>query len=109
MGFVNPILGGGGALVRPAIKSPNYSPGLTGWTIKRDGSAELNNVVIRGGTVVSGLALYYNGAPAAGNLIMSISAAAGVDTFGNAYVKGIGAYGSAGQIVAKDAAGDTAI
>jgi hypothetical protein len=109
VGFVNPILGGGGALVRPAIKSPNYSPGLAGWTIKRDGSAELNNVVIRGGTVVSGLALYYNGTPATGNLIMSISAAAGVDSFGNAYVKGVGLYGTSGTLTAKDSAGNATL
>jgi hypothetical protein len=108
MGFRNSILGGIN-LVRAAIQSPNYVSGSTGWTVKQDGSAEFNNVVIRGGTVVSGLALYYNGTPAAGNLIMSISAAAGTDSFGNAYVKGVGLYGSSGQLVAKDAAGDTAI
>lgn len=48
MAFSNPITGGQGALVRPAIKSPNYVPGVTGWTINRDGSAEFNDVVIRG-------------------------------------------------------------
>lgn len=39
-GFSNPITGGQGALVRPAIKSPNYVPGVSGWSINRDGSAE---------------------------------------------------------------------
>jgi hypothetical protein len=48
MGFVNPILGGGGALVRPAIKSPNYVPGTTGWEIDRDGNAEFNDGDFRG-------------------------------------------------------------
>lgn len=110
MTFRNPILGAGGStLLRPAIQSPNYVTGSTGWTIKRDGSAEFNNVVIRGGTVVSGRALYYNGTPALGNLILSIAAAAGVDSFGNAYVKGLGVYNAAGTVTAQDAAGDTAI
>lgn len=102
-------LAGGVVLVRPALQSPNYSAGSAGWAVKVDGSAEFNNVTIRGATVAGGNALYYNGTPAAGNLIVSISGAAGSDTFGNAYVKGIGAYGAAGQIVAKDSAGDTAI
>ncbi|WP_088289831.1 hypothetical protein [Kineosporia sp. A_224] len=48
MGFSNPIIGGGGALIREAIRSPDYAPGSAGWTINRDGSAELNNVSIRG-------------------------------------------------------------
>jgi hypothetical protein len=110
MTFRNPILGAGGStLLRPAIQSPGYVTGSTGWAVKRDGSAEFNNIVIRGGTVVSGLALYYDGTPAAGNLILSIAAAAGVDAFGNAYVKGLGVYKAAGTVTAKDAAGDTAV
>lgn len=48
--FSNPITGGQGALVRPAIKSPNFLTGVSGWSIKKDGSAEFNNVVIRGTT-----------------------------------------------------------
>lgn len=48
MGFSNPILGSGGALVRPAIKSPNYVAGTTGWMIGRNGDAEFNSAVIRG-------------------------------------------------------------
>lgn len=48
MGFLNPILGGGGALVRPAIKSPNYSPGAAGWSINRDGTVEFVDGTFRG-------------------------------------------------------------
>ncbi len=48
MAFSNPITGGQGALIRPAIKSPNFVAGTTGWIIRRDGSAEFNDVVIRG-------------------------------------------------------------
>lgn len=98
MTFSNPITGGQGALVRPAIKSPNYVPNVSGWSINKDGSAEFNDVVIRGGTVVSGTALYYNGTPAFGNLILSIAATAGTDSFGNAYQAGLTSYGSLGTI-----------
>lgn len=48
MPFLNPVVGGNGALIRPAIKSPNYVPGVSGWSINRDGSAEFNNVTVRG-------------------------------------------------------------
>jgi hypothetical protein len=97
--FRNPILGAGGStLLRPAIQSPNYLTGVRGWAVKRDGSAEFNNIVIRGGTVVSGIALYYDGTPALGNLILSIAAAAGVDSLGNAYAAGLTLYSSDGTI-----------
>jgi hypothetical protein len=105
MGFVNPIVGGT-ALRIPAIQSPDFQAGSAGWIIRIDGSAEFNNVIIRGGVIVSGTSLYYNGTPAAGNLFMSISAAAGTDSFGNAYVKGLGLYGASGQLVAKDTSGN---
>jgi hypothetical protein len=95
-------LAGGVTLVRPALQSPDYVSGSSGWAIKIDGSAEFNDVVIRGGTTVSGLALYYNGTPALGNLILSIAAAAGVDEFGNAYVQGLGVYGADGEIQANN-------
>jgi hypothetical protein len=95
-GFRNSILGGIN-LIRAAIQSPNFVSGSTGWKVGQDGSAEFNNVVIRGGTVVSGLALYYDGTPAAGNLIMSIAAAAGTDAYGNAYVEGTAVYDADGS------------
>lgn len=97
MAFTNPVVGGN-ILVREAIQSPNFVTGVAGWAIRQDGSAEFNNVVIRGGTVVSGLALYYNGAPALGTLALSIAASAGTDTYGNAYVKGLGVYGASGTM-----------
>ncbi len=88
MPFRNPILGGT-QLVRDAINSEGYTPGSAGWSINRNGSAEFNGVVIRAGQVVSGTALYYNGTPALGTLVASISATAGVDAYGNAYPAGI--------------------
>lgn len=91
---MNPITAGV-TLIRDAIQSQNFLTGISGWRIKSDGSAEFNNVVIRGGTVISGLALYYNGTPAAGNLIASIAAAGGTDSFGNTYLSGISSYNTA--------------
>jgi len=88
MTFRNSVVGGT-TLVRPAIKSPNYVTGVDGWSINADGSAEFNNITIRGGTVVSGTALYYDGPPGPGTLFLSISAAAGVDPYGNAYPAGL--------------------
>lgn len=102
--FENPLTAGT-VLVREQIQSQNYDPGSAGWVIKANGDAEFNSIVIRGGTVVSGLALYYDGTPALGNLIMSISADAGTDEFGNAYVAGIGVYGDTNRITIESDAG----
>ena len=94
-GFSNPIIGGGGALVYPAIHSPNFVTTVSGWTINKDGTAEFNSVTIRGGVLVSGTSLYYSGTPAAGNLIASISTAAGTDPFGNPYQPTMAVYNPA--------------
>lgn len=94
----NPLVGGT-VLRRAAIRSPNFVTGVSGWTINQDGSAEFNNVVIRNGQVVSGTALFYSGPPALGNLVASISAAAGVDSFGNAYKAGVNTYGAGGSYI----------
>jgi len=45
--FTNPIVAGN-TLVRTAIQSPNFVAGSAGWSINRDGSAEFNNVTVRG-------------------------------------------------------------
>lgn len=50
MPFANQILGGSSILVRPAIKSPNYVPGVSGWSINKDGSAEFHSIVVPPGT-----------------------------------------------------------
>lgn len=41
-------LAGGVVLIRPALQSPDYVAGASGWAIKIDGSAEFNNITIRG-------------------------------------------------------------
>lgn len=112
MGFRNPILGGGGALVRPAIKSPNYQSGVAGWTINRAGDAEFNDLTVRG--VFQGLdfvqsaegIFFYNGTPAAGNLAGSWAAAAGVDPYGNTYMAGIAVYDPSTDLFAQMTSGE---
>lgn len=47
MPFSDPIVGGN-TLIRNAIQSVNYTAGVSGWTINRDGSAEFNDVTVRG-------------------------------------------------------------
>lgn len=47
MPFSNPLVGGT-VLIRPAIRSRNYVPGVSGWTINADGTAEFVDVSLRG-------------------------------------------------------------
>lgn len=51
-GFSNPVVQGNGALIRTAIKSPNYIPGVQGWSINRDGSSEFSSGQFRGAVLV---------------------------------------------------------
>lgn len=82
-------LAAGIVLIRPALRSPDFVSGATGWSINQDGSAEFNDITIRAGTVISGTSLYYTPSPGAGNLFMSLADAAGTDEFGNTYPKGL--------------------
>lgn len=54
MSFTDPIIGGQSKLIRTAIQSPNYSAGVAGWTVNKDGSAEFNNLLVRGELIVVG-------------------------------------------------------
>ena len=105
-GFNNSILAGQGILIRTMIQSPNYVPGVSGWTINKDGSAEFNNLNIRGTfngtnyTINSNGAFFYSGTPAAGNLIQSITNNTGTDPFGNAYLAGTTTYTTIGTVFA---------
>lgn len=77
MGFSNPIIGGGGALVYPSIHSPDYVTGVSGWSLKKNGNFEAANALIRGefsGTdhIVNATGdFYYDGTPGVGNLSVS--------------------------------------
>jgi hypothetical protein len=100
---LNPIVGGI-TLRIPAIRSPDYVPGVSGWTVNIDGSVEFNDGTFRG-TVTAGTfqgndfvintqgIFLYSGAPAAGNLIISLASAGGTDTFGNVFPSGINVSG----------------
>jgi hypothetical protein len=86
----------GGTVLRiPAIQSPNYVAGVSGWIIEIDGSAEFNNLTIRGQFVGTNFvintqgAFFYSGVPANGNLIASIAGTAGTDAHSNAYSAGV--------------------
>lgn len=84
---------GQGSLAIPSVFSPNFITGVSGWTIKQDGSAEFNNLSIRGTFFglnfilnSSGL-FFYSGTPANGNLLMYWSLVSGTDSFGNTITK----------------------
>lgn len=98
--FENPLTAGT-VLVREDIRSQNFVPGVSGWRIEADGSAEFNDIIIRGGQTIGGDALYYSGAPAPGNLVLSISAAGGTDQFGNVYPPGLGVFASGSVLKAQ--------
>lgn len=95
MGFNNPLTGENGSLIYQQIKSPNFSAGISGWIVRKDGSAEFNNLTIRGTffgndfIISSSGVFFYSGVPAFGNLILSLAGAAGNDSFGNAYPEGL--------------------
>ena len=90
-GFNNPIVGGGGALAYPSIHSPNFEHLIQGWTIDRDGSAEFQNLTLRGTIngndyVINNLGLFlYDGAAGPNTLILAMASAPGTDQYGNAY------------------------
>lgn len=94
-GFTDSIVGGVGSLIRKYIKSPNYAPNVSGWSINQDGSAEFNNATFRGTVIIDSTTsalLVYDGTPTLGNLILAISSVAGIDSFGNNYNEGLTFY-----------------
>jgi hypothetical protein len=88
-GFSQPITGNEGTLLIPAIQSPNFQEGESGWEISADGSAEFNDATIRGSILEDGTYLGYYGTPGAGTLFVSISPTGGIDKYGNAYDQGV--------------------
>jgi hypothetical protein len=75
-------------------------PGVSGWSINKDGTVEFNSGTFRG-TVTAGQFIgtnfiinqsgifFYSGTPALGNLILAIAPANGTDSFGNTFQQGI--------------------
>lgn len=102
-------------LIREAIQSQNYAAGSAGWTINQDGSAEFNNLTIRGtffGTnfiINSAGAFFYSAAPALGNLVVSVANAAGIDAYGNAYTSGVTVYSQTLLQFARMSGGNVAV
>lgn len=52
MPFTNEIAGAQGSISRPQFKSPNYSPGVSGWALFRDGSSEFASGQFRGAVLI---------------------------------------------------------
>lgn len=104
-GFADPIVGPDTKLLIPAIQSPNFTMGVTGWTINKDGSAEFNNLTVRGtffGTdyiINANGVFFYSGTPAHGNLIISLAGVAGTDGFSNTYPQGLSFTGGGESLV----------
>ncbi len=48
-----PIAAGDGSLVFPALKSPDYVTSVSGWIIRRDGTVEFSDAVIRGSVIAA--------------------------------------------------------
>jgi hypothetical protein len=100
--FSNPITGAQGALNIPAIKSPNYVPHVSGWTIDRDGSAEFNNLTVRGTfqgteyTINSSGIYFYAGVPGAGNPPLFYVTSVAADPYGNTLNGTVGIFGGTG-------------
>lgn len=46
--FASPVVGSGGVLIREVMKSLGFVPSASGWQLAQDGSAEFNNVIVRG-------------------------------------------------------------
>lgn len=107
-GGVGTFLGltqGLGSLAIPSVQSPNFITEVSGWQISKDGSAEFNNLVIRGVFMGTDFEINSNGAffyssspPAIGNLIASITTVNGTDTPGNATLAGVASYTDSGGI-----------
>lgn len=86
-GFQNSPIGAQGTLTRARIKSPDYSPGISGWTLNKDGSVEFNAL---GGTfqVNSAGIFFYVPKAGTGNLRASVTRVDGTDPYGNVYKAG---------------------
>lgn len=105
MSFQHDIAGGQGNLIIAALQSPNFQHLVQGWQIARDGSAEFNDLTIRGvfdgndfEINASGI-FFYSSTPSHGNLTFSIASTSGTDQFNNPYRAGFTAYAAGGGSV----------
>lgn len=90
----NPVVGGT-VLRIPAIQSPNFVAGVSGWFIGADGAAEFDDITLRGAYVGTDYTFDPDGAfwfdPVTGSLIISDAAADGT-AFGSPYLAGTTVY-----------------
>lgn len=94
-GFNNPIIGGGGALVYPAIHSPNFDQATqTGWSIDKNGNAYFYSVTVSGNVIVQGDGgtFVYDGTPELGNPPIASVSNTSIDPYGNAILPGVASY-----------------
>ena len=85
----DPVVGGN-VLRRPAIESPNFVSGVSGWAINADGTAQFNQLTLIVQTTGAAV-LIYSGSAGPGTLIGSWASAAGNDQFGNPFPAGLNA------------------
>lgn len=76
-GFSNSVIGGQSTLIRAAIKTPNYVPNTTGWSVNKDGTAEFNSLTARG---------TLNAATIIGALIENAAGTWQIDSSGNLFI-----------------------
>lgn len=76
-----------GALAIASIHSPNFAPGVAGWSFNKDGTFQAT-----GGTIVGGNEYWYNGPAGPGTLAFSIAGAPTVDQYGNSVLAGYVGY-----------------
>lgn len=94
-GFENNVINALNALIRAAIHSPNFVTGVSGWSINKDGSAEFNNLTIRGtfqgiNFVINSNGIFlYDPVETLGNLVVSITAKAVTGPLGESVPAGI--------------------
>lgn len=86
-GFQNVPVGAQGTIARPVFKSENYVPGVSGWAIFKDGTAEFNT--LGGSFQITGQGIFfYVPIAGSGNLFASYTNAGGVDPYGNQFHPG---------------------
>lgn len=76
------VIVGGTTLVIPAIQSPDYDPGVSGWQVNIDGSAEFNNVQVRGDLITGTSTDYVKVSAAPSPHVEFMSSAVAVDAPG---------------------------
>lgn len=102
-GFTHSISGGNGKLIVPSLQSPDYAAGMRGWAIKKDGSAEFNELVLVVQNTGQAI-LIYAGQAANGTLIGSWAAQDGTDDYDNGYTAGLNVSQGAISGIALDSA-----